>query len=389
VLYELVVGRTVRPIPSARPADMQSLLREIADAPSPPLPPGVPEELAAIIRCALARRTEDRFADALALRDALASYRAHRESVRVAREAQGRLAQAVSGLEYGGAMAIDAGRNLSAARFGFEQALRSWPDNPAAELGRRECVVRMAERELSLGRMDAAQALVDEMTWATVAERRDIQDRVDGLRRKQAADRRRLVALEAAAWDADLGEGARARRVFGIAIAAALLGVNVLAGWLDRSGAATVDHPLYLIMTSAVAMLFAVPALLLRAHLFPNAVNQRLIWSIGLMLMAEVVVFAALWRYGVPIRPTLAISVAQLAGTIAVKTVLMERRAMWTAAVALAAAGGIAAVPDAAFEFVGVAYAVYFLGGGLLRFDRPTSAEASASGRPGSPSGRS
>ncbi len=66
VLYEMLVGRT----PFSGTSAVELALRHVSDPP-PPLPPAVPDDLAAVVHRALAKAPADRFADGAAMADAL------------------------------------------------------------------------------------------------------------------------------------------------------------------------------------------------------------------------------------------------------------------------------------------------------------------------------
>jgi hypothetical protein len=80
-------------------------------------------------------------------------------------------------------------------------------------------------------------------------------------------------------------------------------------------------------------------------RLLPNRANARFLLMVGIMLLAQVGVYGGMWAAGVSLELTLAISLILLSGSVAIKTALLERRVMWTAAVALACAAIAAAVP--------------------------------------------
>ncbi|HJL14684.1 MAG TPA: serine/threonine-protein kinase, partial [Sandaracinaceae bacterium LLY-WYZ-13_1] len=104
----------------------------------------VPAELAAIANRACHAEPASRYPDVASLRRALLEFRSHAGSAALAEEARRRLDEG-----------DDAG--LAACRFGFEQALAGWPDDPVAREGLADSLERMADRALDRNALDEAQ----------------------------------------------------------------------------------------------------------------------------------------------------------------------------------------------------------------------------------------
>jgi serine/threonine-protein kinase len=359
-LLEVLTGRPPHALPSeSNDQSLTQLFYSIFTFEPPELASWVPTELAVIVREALAADVTARTPDAVGFRDALARFRAHRDSMLATERAARRLAQVRD------RDADDDGALLAEARFGFEQALRTWGDNEEARRGLDETLVVMAERELLARRPDAAQVLI-----ARLERRRpELDARLAELRAEITTRRRRVEALEAAARESDLSLAARSRRGLGIAFAVAFFAVNAGAAWLERLGVWEVDHLRYLGLTTVVAVLFAAPTVLRRDRLFPNAATWRVVTTVGFMLVGQVAAFAALWAYGVAFRPTLIVTLFPLATAISIVTYLMERRVFWTSFAVLGAAAVAVLWPDVTLEMVGLAYAVYFIRGATLSWD--------------------
>lgn len=105
----------------------------------------VPPPLAELANRACSLKPDDRLESAMRFRDALSDYARHRQSIVLAGEAMERVV-ALRGLD-----TSEGDRRhelLSAeARFGFEQALGSWKDNPVAREGLAELDALLEERE--------------------------------------------------------------------------------------------------------------------------------------------------------------------------------------------------------------------------------------------------
>jgi serine/threonine-protein kinase len=100
----------------------------------PTLPASAPPELAEICRRAMARDPSERFTSAEQLRAALQGFLRHRGSIRLTEQAETRLAELERVLVKPGDVEREEGTPrreelFAQVRFGFEQALASWPDN--------------------------------------------------------------------------------------------------------------------------------------------------------------------------------------------------------------------------------------------------------------------
>ncbi|HEY1087524.1 MAG TPA: protein kinase, partial [Archangium sp.] len=153
-LYELLTG-----LPPWSGPDLKAVL-EIAWECEPKAPPAsAPQELVAICQKAMAREKADRYASAIEFREALGGFLRHRGSVQLARAAEGRLQTLLATLM--STAHEDVYPLLSECRFGFNQALREWPENTAAKKGLQRCLVATASFELERGNLAAARALID------------------------------------------------------------------------------------------------------------------------------------------------------------------------------------------------------------------------------------
>lgn len=365
-LLHILTGAPPHALPSKSGADdLTNLFYGIFTFRPPPLPQWVPEELARICTTALAAEPERRYDDAVAFRDALAEFRAHHDSMLATERAQRRVQQAAEAQTPDGV-----GTLLAEARFGFEQALRTWPENQTARRGLDETLVQMVERELELGRPDAAQVLLARLEGSHP----DLDTRMAQLRSDITARRRRVDALEAAARESDLSQAASSRRFAGIAFAVLFFVTNSTMAWLERAGVWEMDHLKFLVGTTIVASVFGLPTFAMRKRLFPNKATWRLVSTLAFMLLGQVVAFCAMWAYGLALQPTLIVTLFPLAMAISIKTYLLEKRVFWTTFAVLAVAVIGIVYPPATLEMVGLAYAVYFITGAMLKWDENSTA---------------
>lgn len=141
-------------------ADIRTVLTRAFLSPPPAYEDEVPAELAAIARRAMARGPEDRYESAADFADALDEFILHRGSLELCEEGERRATE----LETLAASDERVDEELEAlfheARFAFEQALRSWPENRRASDGRRKLLEAMVGYELRRGSPRAALALL-------------------------------------------------------------------------------------------------------------------------------------------------------------------------------------------------------------------------------------
>jgi eukaryotic-like serine/threonine-protein kinase len=197
VLYEILAGDP--PHVGDSPAE---LVRSILASPAP-LPEGAPEELARICRRAMAADPADRFGSAEDLRAALQDFMRHQGSARLASEATRRLKElgqcVTEPLPEGDEDAREA-RTLRAydlfgeCRFGFQQALGTWPDNARAQKGLRRAYETMVRFEVRHGDAKTAARLLAEMN----APPPDLAERVQRVKEKDDKRRQELEALDRA-----------------------------------------------------------------------------------------------------------------------------------------------------------------------------------------------
>ena len=137
-------------------------------------------------------------------------------------------------------------------------------------------------------------------------------------------------------------------------------------GLCQHLGLHTIRPIEYLLATFAIA-LATIP---FGRRLGPDAPTRKLLLVLGVLLGGQVATFVlGTFALGLPLATTLALTLAQLGASIAIKTLTMEERIVWTAAVALLASGAAALWPSATFELVGVAYTTFFIAAGNLRFE--------------------
>jgi serine/threonine-protein kinase len=336
LLYEIVVGW-----PPHLADTTEEIVRKIARS-TPPLPSGTPAELTGIVRRALARNPADRFKTVDELRLALVAFLEHRASIALAVDAKAKLAE----LELACVEARDRTRAqeergqqryhlFGECRFGFHEALRAWPDNASARDGLRRAVVLMAELELSQGDPRAAELLVLELEDPPA----DLADRVKKARRARDAKQRELASM---ARDLDPAIGRRARMRVSAGLGLMWTALPWL-GWFIERGDPSADQRAPLLSSILSLVLATGIAIPLRASLSRTALNRSLVRSIGVVLVAQIALFAVTLKLGVSYEHTRVLVLLLYTACCALTAASVERR-LWPSAAAYAAITAIACV---------------------------------------------
>lgn len=224
VLFELLTGAP--PHDASSPEQLaQSVL-----ASAPALPDSAPLELAALVRLCMSAAPAHRPDSALAVRVALDDFLSHLGSLELTAQAELRLRELQRLLAEAQVAARQVFDLYSACRFGFQQALREWPENGRARHGLGVAVHAMVRFELSAGSARSAQSLLSELTTPAPALVAEVERAIEA----ETAQRHQLAQLEALAHDHNPRTGGRQRARFtffaGVTwVAAPLVGIPLIA----------------------------------------------------------------------------------------------------------------------------------------------------------------
>ncbi|MEM6471101.1 MAG: protein kinase, partial [Planctomycetota bacterium] len=172
VLYEIVTGLPPHP----RSGDVQEAL--FAAAANEIVPTTESGELIDIARRAMATNVDDRYQGVPALQAALREYQSHRESVALCESANEHLAEAKR---------QNNSDQFARARFGFEEALKLWPENLRAQSGLQVATIEYATNALRLENYELGISILD-------AENPKHRDLLTKLEQKRAS-RKRLATF--------------------------------------------------------------------------------------------------------------------------------------------------------------------------------------------------
>jgi len=346
MVYEIAAG-----MPPHVGETVETSLASIARS-DPELPADTDPELVAICRRAMAPDPADRFASAEALRVALTEFLAHRGSAAIARAAQTELTALEEQLA-ARADRVALYQRFGECRFGFDAALRAWPDNAAARAGRERALGAMARYELANGDARAAAVLLADL----VEPLPELTAQLAALERTDAARRSRIAELEELGADRDIVAGHRARTaflvLFGLAWSAAPLAAGVFP-------AIEVGHALSLVVTGASLAAVLAFGWLARAALGRTALNRGIGLTILVALLLHGIVEAMAWALGLAMPATHAIAVALWAGVCGAAAVFLDRALVVPTVGFLAALAACVRTPGQRLWAISASLAVLF-----------------------------
>jgi len=312
VLHEILSGEAPHPTDS-----LAALIDSATHRPS--LPKGAPRGLAEICERAMAPAPEDRFANVAELAAAVQRSVQHAGSERLASRAHTCLeALEADARGEGAAERVDRLRLyslLAQCRFGFREALDSWPDNDSAKQGIARALTTMIEFELEHGTPGACAALLAELDDPPPQLAKRIDEAV-------AAEAAELAALRHSAAQHDKTLGTRTRS-FVTLLLGILWTTFPLVGYVWSSTA-----PDWAITAASAGFLFVAAGLgyWARESLSKTAVNRGFVGTIVAMMAIELVVSAVSWRVGMPLAYQHMMHVMLWLATCSAATVTVERR---------------------------------------------------------------
>lgn len=277
-LYELLSGA-----PPWWAPDLKACVEVALECKPKPLPATAPKELVDICLKAMRKEPAHRFATALEFRDALSGYLRHRGSVHLAQATQERLMTLLATLQ---STAPDRVYPLlSECRFGFQQALREWPENDVARAGLTKCLEATAMFELKQGHLDAARALVSELPSVPTELAIELTS-AERTAQIRAEERKKLENLRR---QLDVRVAARERAwMFGLTIIAVLV-LTTFPFFAPELHRRLNDSRWYLSGLMGVMLTFlSVATFFGRRSLLSTALNRRIV---GLLSLSAVGVF--------------------------------------------------------------------------------------------------
>jgi tRNA A-37 threonylcarbamoyl transferase component Bud32 len=328
----------------------------------------VPTELAELCNRTCHRDPRQRPQTARAFREALADFLRHRSSIQLAHEAASReetLAQVIDGLGPMGDPLLDEKTNVSLAaevaglvynlfgecRFGYQQALRTWPQNGLAEAGLESVLGRMARYEIHHGELRAASLLVGDMRHPPADLLRELENLAQRLKQHEA----QFVQLKKLQHEMDFKVGGKLRSEFVVAIGVVWALLPAGFGVLDLMGLYQPNYTGYLLSIVFLAAFVGAGVWIGRRVLLQNRANRSFVQ----LLATGVFVLAAhrsmAWWQQVPLPQALADDLLILFLILAALAATINARMLWGALIYFTAAMLAVQFPSWAYILMGAA----------------------------------
>jgi serine/threonine-protein kinase len=299
ILHEIATGR-----PPHEGESLMAILVSVAKS-DPSLPDTVPDELARILRRAMDPDPDARFETAEQFRLAITGFLEHRGSIRLAQEAEERLAaleeESKRSDEDRKKDEGDEGKRLrlyhlfGECRFGFLEALRAWRENERARAGLSRAIETMIEFELGAGDPRAASVLLHELPSPSEALKKRVADAVAFANEERAR-------ADKLAREHDERIGRRTRAFLGLILGSIwTVGPFVWAWawtWSDfaRSHWAGID------MSIAIGLFGHGLHWWARDSMSKTVINRRLVWTVRITIWAQVALYVGAYMAGIGVE---------------------------------------------------------------------------------------
>jgi eukaryotic-like serine/threonine-protein kinase len=243
-------------------------------------PETVPAELAAICHKSMSREIKDRYQSVQGFVETLEHFLKHRDSLTLSQEARSRLPGLLKLSQRIDPVSDDElYKQFGECRFGFQQALRTWPENQEAKAGLQTAYETMIQLELKRQNYQSAVRYLKEHPNPNEELKKHVED-------LQHEDELKQKELEELQRDLDLDTGARARAIMFTIFAVFFTVFPISLGFYLRAGYG-LSPTLYVAMSLAFLVL-SLPMLLIKKFGFNNEANRRIAYSI---LLAWVMIF--------------------------------------------------------------------------------------------------
>jgi hypothetical protein len=265
-----------------------------------PYPPSIPPDLAAVAHKAMHLDQTKRFRTAQELRQALAAFLKHRSSRQLSDNAEERLRDLTKTLKDAEHFHdsryddphVQIHSLFSEARFGFQQALREWPDNPHAQTGLQQVLALMVRYEIQQRNARAAQRLLHEIHQQhalPTAEIERLNQEIVALLQSDLQRAEEYNKLKQMEQDANLTVGAKGRSYFALVLGFTWGLSPLITRYLEQAGYS--QGGMWDRIQSDIVATLLIGALFffMRKRLLQNAINRKI--SYNILLLAFTFVF--------------------------------------------------------------------------------------------------
>lgn len=281
ILFEILTGRP--------PHDRVDVMKGLHDAflSKVTIDDEVPDEIKQICLKALKRNADERFADVRALIEAIEGFLDHASARALEKAARSRLQ--IIEENPSSKSDVELQRIFAESLFGFDQALKSWPESTSIRDGRRRALIAMARYELHQGNHETAQRLLNNLEVPD-----DLKRALDEHEQNKAQQAREFENYRRAFFEQDSAVGTRARAIFigaiGILWCLFQFSLAFVKRGTDFQPNATQQMAAIFVMLLASAIV----SFIKRKVLFENRVSASYIWA----LFAFFLGIEATWALG-------------------------------------------------------------------------------------------
>jgi eukaryotic-like serine/threonine-protein kinase len=316
--------------------------------------PQVPKELAELCNKAMHPEPTERFESALSLREALGDFLRHRNSIAVSDTAAERLQEARGGSPEPRRLY----KLFTEARFGFDQALRLWPENQAATQGRRTCLCLMFEQELSQRNTTAAEVLLSEIPEPPP----ELQARLSALRLSLEREQQEQQRLSDFQHQFDTSVSSKQRLHFALATAGFLSVVSLTLIGLRTQGDAAASYPVHIAIAALGSLFLGLITFIGKGSLLKTDINRRMIYSFLFGTVVLTVVRVQGMLLNVPIQSLVPFELLTLGTAAAVLALSLHRGLFLAAGLMLGGSLGATLLPALWLEFWMGSFVFFMLG---------------------------
>ncbi len=303
----------------------------------------LPLELVSLCHRATAKDPHDRPPSAGDFRKEISDYLAHRGSIAVSDAAQLRLqeseralADATMGPQE---RAFALGTHCAEARFGFEQALKAWPQNQVASAGLHSCFELLVEAQLLRRDLVGAQAQLQAIEHPP----EHLAVRVAALATELEHERVEHERLHQLDKELDKSTGVRERVLAFVVICCVAIGtclVLLISGWGSK-----ISNADSVALVCVFLLIAAVVVGLKRKKLLSNAFNRRTVAAVFVAFFAMLLNRLLAWHLAIAIDQVLLNDMILLATCTALIGALLNRWSLWMVPSLVAGAVTMALAP--------------------------------------------